>query len=1218
MAEIWDFSNLLENWNKDASSTEGETREFPEVQTQLNTELAKLQQELDSLNNPSSTTKVENNFLTIPLPPLSSDQTPTQTPRQTENLLDKLLPEVKNPKRKIESALNKRPKPIAQLTKPIQNQQTKIVKPREPFQLHPMKQIKPKVIHKFDQFFRADPPELKLINFKINTEYIFTFIIQNITSNTKGFQLRGPTDKAFKFKIIEEVENTLIRPGLHLTFEVIFYPEEPRDYESQFLFIPGPDDPITTVPIRCFRDPPSLSLPDIVDLNSSLVFSSQKGEFTITNNGGFANFSFQSKSGRTVNDLFVDGPFTLWPSTFELGPDQSITIEISFSPKKKGKHKVSYEIVAQHFPQKFYFISQGEAFDPTLKFSICDESSLFVPFLPKESGKAKIIEIKNITDVEYPFHIQQIPIHINETNRLFSLYPEYFIQENLSISTPFTISPMTGRVRPNSSISIRIAFNPIMFSSYATKLHVFADKIPTQEGNLISIQMLTIDVEASSGTASVQIQPPLVIFNRIIPRIPMTKEVELLNQSFLTINLQWRKSDLVTPNPVVFEIEPTKKAKVLLNCLLLKKISQSDNRNTLLSKHQPELEMQAKASEVWHISSSTKNQTINTNEMNSNPTTTSTSHLYTINFNEKEEKSEEKSEIDIKRYSSCFFNQNLRLMPSMSNLEFMKSVKGAHYTDEVSFSTNSLNELSFTYTATIHPPLLDFRPSSLEFGCVLTGETATKEIVFTNKIDCPIGFRIEDPNQPELKIRDCEGFVVDNKSVFVDLHFDNPAAVEQLLTVTTFWCDDKGNQIESLPSTTFNIPIIAIFDRPIVQVKNKVIDIGNVFPTLEYEAKTEIELLNLFPTVFEFIDASYSVELSMPEENTEKVIEFNSTFCDKKKLPPSTKELRKENSTIIDIIEQNGSAEVYEYTKTKPEEGQLDPQQSKTASINLIACFSRLGDQALPFICKIIGRSYRCAIIAHVQPPKVTLITDKIDFSNDFVICNKSHSFVKVENECGVASTVQVRMIDNCNNVFSLDNRKVFNLPPFGSAEIPVSCYSEIHGDYYGKLKLIIKDPWQYKEIEIPMHVKALGSFFGFQKHTLGYTVDCDGDFISFGEEIKVSNKKVIRRLTLVNFSSESITVDWSISNFVKGRKYANVSLDIDDDGLVTLDINETEDANKQDPFKLLTSKSIIESHGKAVVVVEFNPEKVGEYGGCVAARSGEFIHTLGLHAIVI
>ena len=1080
-----------------------------------------------------------------------------------------------------------------------------------------MKQIKPKVIHKFEQFFRADPPELKVVNFKLFTEYIFTFIIQNITSNTRGFQLRGPQDKAFKFRILEDVENTLIRPGLHLTFEVIFYPEEHRDYESQFLFIPGPDDPITTVPIRCFRDPPALTLPDIVDLNSSLVYSSQKGQFTITNTGGFATFSFQSKSGRPINGSFIDGPFTLTPATFDLGPDQSITIDITFSPIKPGKHKVSYEIIAQHFPQSFYFISQGESFDPTLKFTICEESDLFVPFIPDESGKAKIIEIQNITDVEYPFHIQQIPIHINETSRLFSLYPEYYVQENTEITSPFHISPMSGRVKPHCKISLRIGFTPMMFSSYSLKLLVFADKIPSQEGVLTSVQMLTVDIEASSGTTSVVIQPPLVIFNRIIPQINMTKAVELLNRSFLNVNLQWRKSDLVTPNPVVFGIDPNKTVTVLLNCLLTKN-SKNERKNSLIFKHQPELEMQAKASEVWHIISSTKNNSSKKEEENSDLSATSATHLYTINFNEKENE-EKNTEIDIKRYSSCVFNTNLRLMPSMSNLEFMKGIKsGAHLTDEVYFSTNALNELSFTYTATIHPPLLDFTPSTLEFGCVLTGETATKELVFINKIECPIGFIIEDPNMPEMTIRDREGFVVDQKSVFVDLHFDNPEAVERLITISTFWCDENGNRIESLPSTTFDVPIVAIFDRPIVYVKNKVIDIGNVFPTLEYEANTEIELLNLFPTTFDFIDESNRVELNMPEENTEATIKFNSIPCDKSELPSSDGKLKQENSSIVKAVEKNKSASVYEYTRTTPENGKLDYQDNKTAKINLVACFSRLGEQALPFVCKIIGRSYRCAIIAHVKPPKITLITDKIDFSNDFVICNRSHSFVKVENECGVASTVQVRMIDNCSNVFSLDSRKVFHLSPFGTAEIPVSCYSEIHGDYYGKLNLVIKDPWQYKEIEIPMHVKALGSFFGFQKHTLGYTVNSDGDFISFGEEIKASNKKLIRRLTLVNFSSESITVDWSISNCVKGRKYVTIGLDINDDGFVILDIKETKDANKQDPFKLLTSKSVIESHGKAVVVVEFNPENVGEFNGCVAARSGEFIHMLGLHAIVV
>ena len=74
----------------------------------------------------------------------------------------------------------------------------------------------------------------------------------------------------------------------------------------------------------------------------------------------------------------------------------------------------------------------------------------------------------------------------------------------------------------------------------------------------------------------------------------------------------------------------------------------------------------------------------------------------------------------------------------------------------------------------------------------------------------------------------------------------------------------------------------------------------------------------------------------------------------------------------------------------------------------------------------------------------------------------------------------------------------------------------------------------------------------------------------------------------------------------------------IEDNGNVVLSVAETPDANKQDPFSLQTSKSVIESHGKTVVVIEFDPKNVGEFNGCVAAQSSEFIHALGLHAVVI
>jgi hypothetical protein len=49
-------------------------------------------------------------------------------------------------------------------------------------------------------------------------------------------------------------------------------------------------------------------------------------------------------------------------------------------------------------------------------------------------------------------------------------------------------------------------------------------------------------------------------------------------------------------------------------------------------------------------------------------------------------------------------------------------------------------------------------------------------------------------------------------------------------------------------------------------------------------------------------------------------------------------------------------------------------------------------------------------------------------------------------------------MVNSCNGVFSLDDVSIREISD--TAEFAVSYYSEIHGDYNGLLKLIVRDPW--------------------------------------------------------------------------------------------------------------------------------------------------------------
>jgi hypothetical protein len=401
-----------------------------------------------------------------------------------------------------------------------------------------------------------------------------------------------------------------------------------------------------------------------------------------------------------------------------------------------------------------------------------------------------------------------------------------------------------------------------------------------------------------------------------------------------------------------------------------------------------------------------------------------------------------------------------------------------------------------------------------------------------------------------------------------------------------------------------------VFDRPIIRVSERVIDIGEVFPTVNYGASLTVALLNLFPTDFMFRNYNEIVEIEFEDEFTRKRAQSAQAKSSGRRAVEIT---ARASSDLAPFPPHKPALKFSEFTTTEPQSGHLNHGDS--AAIAITAQFCSLGERALPFICEVAGGEYTCVIIAKVQPPKIKLLTETLDFSSDFVICKRSQSQVRVANQCGVKSTVRLEMIESCHGVFSLEDTELHEL--IDEVEFQVGCYSEIHGDYNGMLRLVISDPWQCHHIDIPLHVKALGSFFGFQKHTLGYTESLDGDFISFGEDITVGSEKVIRRLTLANFSSEPIPVDWSISNLVRGRQYATMDVDVEEDGSVNVRIEETEEANLQTPFHLVSSRTIVESHGKTVVVVEFLPADVGVFAGCVAARSGEFIHTVRLRACV-
>ncbi|KAK8841103.1 hypothetical protein M9Y10_027303 [Tritrichomonas musculus] len=1231
--------------------------------------------------------------------------------------------------------------------------------------------------------FRVTPKEIFFSNFVLSKTYKFRFTLQNISTHTHGFQVLGPNDPAFCFHILEEVNSSLIRPGLQVSFEIIFKPTEPRDYISDCVIISGDsmaqnnpsqgsnycstfcnspacnDNKRTVVHINCCRDPPEIEVPDIVDLKSTLVHSSKSGSFTITNHGGVAFFSFKSLSGREDSLMFTDGSFTLSPSQFQLAKEESIEITIKFKPRCIGKQSSSFEIVAQHFAQHFYFMAQGNSVTPDLKFKICsDNKFLFVPFLPLDINTTKKIEIFNDCDLPFPFHIKILNPNDSSESILKHLYSDIDIdnnnKENLysSSNLHFNIVPLSGQISPKETISITITFTPKFFGFFRSNLSIFVDGIPDAAGSLRPKKMLTIGVEAYSGIADLFIHPHLVIFNSVIPTTNSSEMLEIINNSYLNIKLKWPSNQFVKPsdsdlNSLSTEFLFHQKKTIKLNFLLstpyctfplsvawklfkrhprcakqfLKKLSNNEQHSELSNKIDNEdisnlnvksdcsILLEPNENNFLHAAAEVINE--KKKLINDNESTIHSDNSNEANIKNDYEVGESKNHDEI---PNIFSPRSININSQENN----SALPAVYYPDKTSQDVDNSQGLymKFNYFTHIGKPELSIQPSTIDFGFILSGEAGKQILNLTNKTNCPIHYQIEIPqseeeceskvhnsgedNTPigkdndEIIISKCNGVVTSNTNLPIEiiLNIKRITKVDRFITIKSWWFINKNDKIISIPSSEFNVKILACIDRPLLGFENRIVDIGTVYPTLKYNASFEFKLLNSFPTPFWVDDFLGSVKFERKIDTDElknkrdlKINPLLTRICDNrsksafkylaKSLPPLGQNDNKnynhdtpkhnqnerpptniseyfEKIDFDNMILASNKIEIQQSTITEPKSGNIEIGDK--IKLNVSSSFAELGNQVFPIVVNIKGNKYTCAIVAHVAPPNLTLLTEKIDFSDDFIICRRSESRISIRNDCGIASSVRLEVNDDCHKVFKLHDIYTHQISPNETVDFPISCYSEVHGDFYGSFKLIIHDLWQTKEITIPLHVKAHRSFFGFQTHTLGYTKwdskICTNDilysimnsykygkmtgieeldFIYFGvcsseldnektiNSLNGEGNKVIRRLYIENYSSEPIFIDWDLVNFVKGKKYVNVSFNIEEDGFVKLDFEENEEAKEIEPFRILNERTKINPHDRSLVTVEFTIQKnQGTYRGVLSAKCGEFTQKLGLVAI--
>lgn len=1349
MSNLWDFSNLFQSFNPKQLS-EDVCSKYNDLTEEMKNQLDQISTQLLSIDSNDISDPTQDVLLTCPsgIPLISPSKNPFNTTKIQEdtkafNLTIQQIQNDENHKiitppstERTAPRHNSRAKPKSSNSNLKQTQsESKSArsskstvsknKTRVTSKLPPLKTAKS---ISNQPIFQAKPNELSLANFSLSTEYKFRFTLQNISSRPHGFQVRGPSDSSFNFRIIEKVNTSSILPGLFVTFEVTFIPTEPRDYDTKLIFITGDSDPEkdvdntqTVVSFRCYRDPPQLEVPDLVDLKSTIINSSKSGSFKITNRGGIAFFCFQSKSGREDSLMYSDGPFTLIPSQFQLATDETIEITLRYKPTSVGKNTASFEIVPQHFPQRFYFITQGCSITPQLSFRVCpEESFLFLPFLPIDTNTTREVEIFNNSEIAFPFHIQILKPRESSKSILKHLYPDIdntplpinssdddnsvmsIISKQVS-NLPFAISPLSGQLSANESMKIKISFTPKFYGFFRANLAIFADRIPDLTGTLGSKKMLMIGVEASSGKPDVYIQPPLVIFNSVVPNVSSKESLEVVNNSYLKVKLNWPQTGIVTaPNsPEINESLAQEKKTVELSCLLSKTLMSSfPPTSWCLFRRHPDLSREymiefrqfmnnGKDTSICALKDEAEKQKDSRVQspccaVSFKPNGEDDSLFFQMTaaevLNEENRLNqgyveEDNAQVEIDEMPNIFGPNK----PS-NETEPQETAPVGKLQNEVDLNVGNQGvDMKFSYLAHMEHPKLIVEPPVLDFGFILAGETGTQPLTLINQFGTPLFYEVKLPSEceTEITLSDMKGVIPRYKSISIDVNLNVKQITQyiQYFTITSRW--EPTNDDISMPVNETDVKILACIDRPLLEFEKRIINIGDIFPTLQYNAIFNFKLLNAFPTEFWINDYANtsSFERAFVDRSIEKILDYpkiteiigNTQSMDETRSKsvihnPHIKDTEDEDENydrymigMIKTIQAQRSPTVLKYsnrpgpsnpieiehkTVTTPLNGQLDIGGSSQLNVSVV--FSELGEHALPITVNVRGNQYTCLVTANVIAPKVTLVTEKIDFSDDFIICRRSEGFITVKNESDLKSTFRIEVVDDSHQVFQLHDSTLHEINPFESIDIPVSCYSEVHGDFYGHFKLIVRDLWQYKETLIPMHVKAQRSFFGFQTFTLGYTkwadnihpnnniaysiindykngvvtgIDCL-DFIFFGI-ITDKSKKVFRSLKVENYSSESIMIDWQLNNFVKGRKYVDVSYDLDEEGQISLKIEENEEGKQMSPFTMKASRTEVHPHDKATIEIEFIiPEEKGTYRGVVAARCGEFTHQLGLVAI--
>eukprot|EP00753_Platysulcus_tardus_P017583 PLAT6441.10.p1 GENE.PLAT6441.10~~PLAT6441.10.p1 ORF type:complete len:2012 (+),score=1094.48 PLAT6441.10:39-6038(+) len=321
------------------------------------------------------------------------------------------------------------------------------------------------------RLFIVEPNPVVISEYAVGGSYTVQLKLRNVSSVLRRLRVLPPATPYFSAGQLKLAASAggFVAPGMAARLSITFKPDSLADFADELTVVTEAGQ--WPVPLLGRREPPSLTLPPVLQSPPCLVGGTLRTVYTCTNVGGAGSFRLlpaehwpEPPATLEEGDTLSLPPFTVSPTQFALPPNSSVPLTVVYRPQDVAQHSRKFVMVCDNC-EVHHFTVTARSCDVQLRVSAVDGtpmpdgaprtlSRLFYPDTTPGSCSTKTFTLTNDTPVAVPFTWQ------------------------LPAGSPFSLTPAAATIEPDSSVDCRLAFAPRQLRSWRQQAQLLVCRVP--------------------------------------------------------------------------------------------------------------------------------------------------------------------------------------------------------------------------------------------------------------------------------------------------------------------------------------------------------------------------------------------------------------------------------------------------------------------------------------------------------------------------------------------------------------------------------------------------------------------------------------------------------------------------------------------------------------------------------------------------------------------